>query len=101
MYTVNGITYDLKFTMKAVDNIEKAVGKSILQLFANRAFTISELRACFQYGLTFEDGSKVATGQAVKVFDAIIEGTDYGYSKLLNDVATHLMEDTPFLFQTA
>lgn len=101
MIEYNNGTYDLYYTIKRCELIEKALGKSIsAALIDNNAMmTIKDMRAFYGYGLKEEGGNYMPAAFGGDVLEHILK-TD-GYVTAVTMIQEAVSRDVPFLLPRA
>lgn len=97
---VNGIRYELKYSLKRVEMIENATGVPMMtEMYQNKSMlSITSLKTYFAYGLKMEGAdSFMPTTRALEIAETAIEIE--GYSKVVGVVLEALQRDCSFFFQ--
>ena len=100
-YELNGKTYHLYYSIGRLEQIEKATGRSAMEMVvalgSMRTPTISEGKNYFAYGLLDEGGVYAPIKAALDFAEKQIETS--GYVDIMMQVCEQLQEDCGFLFQ--
>lgn len=103
MFTIDGKDYELKYSLKRIDMIERATGESAMASLINSkgALSIAEIKTYIGYGLKGADDGDgfVSIPQGEKYAEQLLE--TLGYAPVLAQIMEALQRDCPFLFQGA
>lgn len=97
---VNGVNYELKYSLKRIEMIENATGTPIMsEMYRNKSMlSISSLKIYFAYGLKLEGADVfLPTAKALEIAETAIETA--GYPRTVEVVVEALQRDCPFFFQ--
>ena len=103
MFTVNEKNYELKFNLKRVSNIEKALGGESVahaMLSNDGMMSVTAILVFFAYGV-IEVGSDAVV--MPKVGQEIAEAylSEYGYASAVKEIQEAVKRDLGFLFRLA
>lgn len=96
---LNENKYELKFNLKALENIERAIGSSLMGELSkyNAMLPLTTLRVLFSHSLYQIDAGKIAIEQASDLFDKLINEKGFIFVNML--VVNEIKIDCPFFFQ--
>ncbi len=99
MFEIDGKSYDLKYNMKTIEQIENATGKSLVATIKETEglLSIAMVKIYFGMALFNEDGKKMAQQQGFEIAEALM--LEEGYSKVAEAIIVAIDRDCPFLFQ--
>lgn len=99
MIQINGEHYELKYTIRTLEQIEAALGKGVMTTIrqAGAFLGMVELKTFFGFALFSEDGKKISPKQGMQICEDLMIGE--GYNKVNELVITTIDKDLPFLFQ--
>lgn len=91
--------YELKFNLKGIENIERAIGSSLMGELSkyNAMLPLNTLRVLFSHSLYQIDGGKIAIEQSSDLFDKLISEKGLIFVNML--VVNEIQIDCPFFFQ--
>lgn len=100
MFTIGNKEYELKFSLKRIDLIERVIGKPLFGVFlqSKGALTIGEIEAIFSYALK-EVGSDtfLTPKEGASMAETLLEAE--GLPQIITAVIETLQKDCPFFFQ--
>lgn len=98
MLEINGNMYDLRYTIKRLEMIEKVTGKGTMSCLvqANGMLSIFELKNYLGYGLINDKGNYISPQQGIEYAEALIQSE--GYERVITVVLESLQRDCSFLF---
>lgn len=101
MFELDGTLYEVKYNMRTLEAIERAMGEGIMAVMmkSEGALSISQLRQLFTQALYKDDGGKVSPVQGNGIFEQILERD--GLASVMNTVLERIMDDCAFLFRGA
>lgn len=103
MFNIDGKDYELKYSLKRVEMIERATGGSVMASLVNSKgmLSISEVKTFLAYGLkgTGDGDGHISIQQGEKYAEGLIESL--GYAPVVAPIMEALERDCPFLFQGA
>ena len=103
MFTIDGKDYELRYSLKRVEMIEKATGGSMMASLVNNKgmLSIGEVKTFLSYGLKGMDegDGHVSIPQGEKYAEQLLE--TLGYAPVIAPIMEALERDCPFLFQGA
>jgi len=95
MFTVDGVTYTLKYNTKKVETIETIVGEITKN---NGLLPITALRQLFSFALVEESTNEVVKqSKAIEMFDKLIE--ENGLMTVNMAIIEKLKDDMGFMFR--
>lgn len=99
MIQINGEHYELKYTIRTLEQIEAALGKGVMTTIrqAGAFLGMVELKTLFGFALFSEDGKKISPKQGMQICEDLM--IEEGYNKVNELVITTMGKDLPFLFQ--
>lgn len=98
MFEINGNTYELRYTIKRLELIEKITGKGTMSCLvqSDGMLSISELKNYLGYALINDKGNYISPQQGVEYAEALIQSE--GYERVAIVVLEALQRDCSFLF---
>lgn len=98
MFEINGNTYDLRYTIKRLEMIEKVNGVGVVSSLSqnNGMLSITELKNFLGYGLINDKGNYISPQQGIEYAEALIQSE--GYVKVSIVVVEAIERDCSFLF---
>lgn len=99
MFTFNDQEYDLRYSIKRVEQIEAVIGKPIMASVVqnNAMLSIAEAKSMIAYGMVTSEGAHIAPAQGMKMAEALLE--QQGYANVIGLIIEALERDCPFFFQ--
>ncbi len=99
MFEIDGKTYNLKYNMRTIEQIETVTGKSLVAMIKETEglLSLSMIKVYFGMALYNEDGKKVGQEQGFEMAEALM--IEEGYSKVAEAIVVAIDRDCPFLFQ--
>lgn len=96
---INDKEYEFRITDSALDNIEAAIGKSLMSALSEQGgmLKMMELKSVIAFSLKNIDGGKLPPKQGYELAAILIR--EIGYLATGGKVAEQVREDLPFLFQ--
>lgn len=97
---VNGVNYELRYSLKRVEMIENVTGIPMMsEMYKNNSMlSVSSLKTYFAYGLKLEGADMfLPTAKAIEIAETAIETV--GYPQVVGVVFEALQRDCPFFFQ--
>lgn len=98
MFEINGNMYDLRYTIKRLEMIERVTGKGTMSCLVhdNGMLAISELKNYLGYSLINDKGNYISPQQGIEYAETLIQSE--GYERVLTVVLEALQRDCSFLF---
>jgi|SRR5699024_5303831 len=99
MIEVNGKTYELKYNMRTIEQIEAVTKESLVASVRKTEgfLSIQELKIYFGFALFNDSGNRVSPQQGMNIAETLIKSE--GYMKVNQMVMGAIEKDCPFLFQ--
>lgn len=99
MIEYNGTNYELRYSIKRIEMIEKATDKSLISIMKSGAPTLFDLCACIAYGLKIEGASGyISPQQGMEIAENKLKEGAGSYELLAGEVSEAVERDCPFFF---
>ena len=99
MFEIDGKTYELKYNIKTIEQIEAVTKEGIVSAIRKTegVLSLTNLKIYFGFALFNEEGKRVSPQQGMDMAVKLMETE--GFMKVNEAVVTAIDRDCPFLFQ--
>lgn len=98
MIEYRGSNYELRYSVKRIEMIENATGKSVVTMMRSGSLSLTELCACIGYAIKLEGAEGyLSPKQGIEIAEEKLKEQG-AYFTLSDEVAEALERDCPFFF---